>query len=96
LARRVRAPPRLSRSCALVENGFYKQLGRLVVVASSEETQILRVMARDGCAREAALADARAASPGRQDPRRRLRLDNNGDIEATRAQLEHILAGLVR
>jgi dephospho-CoA kinase len=81
----------------LVETGFYKQLGRLVVVASSEETQILRVMARDGCAREAALARMRAQRPLADKIRvADYVLDNNGDIEATRAQLEHILAGLVR
>jgi len=81
----------------LVETGFYKQLDGLVVVASSEETQILRVMARDGCAREAALARIRAQRPLADKIRVADHvLDNDGDLEATRAQLGQLLAGLVR
>jgi dephospho-CoA kinase len=80
----------------LVESGFYKQLDGLVVVSSSEEVQILRVMARDACSRDAALARIRAQRPLAD----KLRvadyvLDNGGDIETTRAQLPQILHAIV-
>jgi len=77
----------------LVESGFYKQLDGLVVVSSSEEVQALRVMARDACSREAALARIRSQRPLADKIRAAdYVLDNGGDIEATRAQLQHVLA----
>lgn len=80
----------------LVESGFYKQLDGLVVVSSSEEAQTLRVMARDTCSREAALARIRAQRPLADKIRvADYVLDNGGDIEATRARLQHILQAIV-
>ena len=79
----------------LVESGFYKQLDGLVVVSSSEEAQTLRVMARDACSREAALARIRAQRPlADKIHAAGYVLDNDGDIEATRAQLQHVLTSL--
>ena len=79
----------------LVETGFYKQLDGLIVVSASEEAQAQRVMARDACSREGALARIRAQSPLADKIRAaNYVVDNGGDIEATRAQLRHILASL--
>jgi dephospho-CoA kinase len=91
----ARHPLAFVEAALLVESGFYKQLDELVVVSSSEETQILRVMVRDVCSRDAALARIRAQRPLTD----KLRvadyiIDNGGDIEATRAQLKHILLAL--
>ena len=55
----------------LVETGFYKQLDGLVVVAASEEAQLARVMARDACSRERALARIRVQHPLAEKDRRR-------------------------
>ncbi len=46
----------------LVESGLFRQLDGLVVVAASEAVQIARVVARDGCSRDHALARIRAQS----------------------------------
>jgi dephospho-CoA kinase len=91
----ARHPLAFVEAALLVESGFYKQLDELVVVSSSEETQILRVVARDACSRDAALARIRAQRPLTD----KLRvadyiIDNGGDIEATRVQLQHILLAL--
>ena len=76
----------------LVETGFYKQLDGLVVVSASEEAQALRVMARNACSRESALARIRAQLPLAEKIRVADHvLDNGGRIEATRAQLAQVL-----
>ncbi len=78
----------------LVETGSYKQLDGLVVVSASEEAQIRRVMARDACSREEALARIRAQRPLADKIRAADHvLDNNGDLDATRAQLAQVLRG---
>jgi dephospho-CoA kinase len=79
----------------LVETGFYKQLDGLVVVSSSEEAQVQRVMARDTCPRETALVRIRAQRPLADKIRVADHvIDNGGDIEATRAQLARILLAI--
>jgi dephospho-CoA kinase len=79
----------------LVETGFYKQLGGLVVVSSGQDTQVERVMARDACTRESALARIRAQRPLADKVRVADHvIDNDGDIEATRAQLDGILRAI--
>jgi dephospho-CoA kinase len=91
----ARHPLAFVEAALLVESGFYKQLDKLVVVSSSEETQILRVVARDACSRDAALARIRAQRPLTDKIRvADYILDNDGNIEATRAQLQHILLAL--
>jgi dephospho-CoA kinase len=80
----------------LVETGFYKQLDGLVVVSASEDVQVERVMARDACSREAALARVRAQRPLADKIRVADHvLDNGGDIEATRTALQRILRALM-
>ena len=77
----------------LVETEYYKQLGGLVVVSLGEEAQVERVMARDACSREIALARVRAQRPLADKIRVADHvLDNVGGIEATRTQLAHILS----
>jgi dephospho-CoA kinase len=76
----------------LVETGFYKQLDGLVVVSASEEVQVARVMARDACSRESALARIHAQHPLAEKVRVADHvLDNNGGVEATRAQVLSLL-----
>jgi dephospho-CoA kinase len=76
----------------LVETGFYKQLDGLVVVSLSEKAQAERVMARDACSRESALARIRAQRPLADKIRvADYVVDNGGDIESTREKLAQIL-----
>ena len=76
----------------LVETGFYKQLDGLVVVSLGEKAQAERVMARDACSRESALARIRAQRPLADKIRvADYVVDNGGDIESTREKLAQIL-----
>ena len=76
----------------LVETGFYKQLDGLVVVSLSEEAQVERVMARDACPREGALARIRAQRPLADKMLVADHvIDNGGSVDATRAKLAQIL-----
>jgi dephospho-CoA kinase len=76
----------------LVETGFYKQLDGLVVVSASEEAQLARVMARDACPREGALARIRAQLPLADKMRLADHvLDNNGSLESIRAQVVRLI-----
>jgi dephospho-CoA kinase len=76
----------------LVETGFYKQLDGLVVVSLDENAQLERVMARDACTRESAVARIRAQRPLADKVRVADHvIDNDGDIESTRAKLAQIV-----
>lgn len=79
----------------LVETDFYKQLDGLVVVSLSEKAQAERVMARDACSRESALARIRAQQPLADKIRVADHVvDNGGDIESTREKLTQILRAI--
>lgn len=81
----------------IVESGYYKELDGLIVVIADEAVRIARVVARDGCTREAAVARVRAQ--GSQEEKVRVAthvIDNNGDLGSTRAQVEAVLAHLAR
>lgn len=79
----------------LVETGYYEQLDGLVVVSLDEQTQIERVMARDACSRDSALARIRAQKPLADKIRVADHvIDNGGSVEATRARLAQILQAL--
>jgi dephospho-CoA kinase len=79
----------------LVETGFYKRLDGLVVVSASEDAQVQRVMARDACSREDAVARVRAQRPLADKLRAADHvLDNGGDLATTRAQLARVLREL--
>jgi dephospho-CoA kinase len=76
----------------LVESGRYRQrVARVAVVDCAEETQLDRVVARNGLARDEA-ARIMAAQAGRQD---RLAaaddvIDNDGDRRNLRQQVEKL------
>jgi dephospho-CoA kinase len=79
----------------LVETGYYKQLDGLVVVALDEQVQVERVMARDACSRDSALARVRAQKPLADKIRvADYVIDNAGSAEATRAMVVQILQAL--
>lgn len=66
-----------------------------VLVYASEEMQIARQMARDGCTRDEALRRIRAQMPLAE--KRALAdhvIENDGDLEATRRQVDALLARL--
>jgi dephospho-CoA kinase len=76
----------------LVETGLHQQLDGLVVVLASEETQVERVMARDACFRDSALARIRAQHPLADKVRVASHvIDNGGGLENTRAQVLRVL-----
>jgi dephospho-CoA kinase len=79
----------------LVETGLYLRLDGLVVVAASEANQVQRVMTRDACSREHALARVRAQQPLAEKLRVASHvIDNDGTLEITRRQLSDILRAL--
>jgi dephospho-CoA kinase len=79
----------------MIESGNYRNMDRLVVVAASEETQLERLMARDGIDREAALQRIQSQMPLAE----KFRLAdhviwNDGDRVATEGEVERVLAAL--
>ena len=77
----------------LVETGRFRLLDGLVVVAATEEQQVSRVMARQGCTREQVLARISAQLPLEEKRRAATDvIDNSGDEAAT----QHQVAALVR
>jgi dephospho-CoA kinase len=79
----------------LVESGLHRQLDGLVVVAASEDVQVARVMARDGCSRDGALRRIRAQCPLPDKVRvADYVLDNDGSLDEVRARLLEILRAL--
>ena len=74
----------------LVESGDYRQrVARVAVVDCAEETQIARVMARSGLTRaEAAAIMAAQASRERRRAAADDLIDNDGDLENLRRQVE--------
>ena len=79
----------------LVETGLHADLDGLVVVATSEATQVERILARDGCSRESALARIRAQHPLVEKIRvADYVIDNEGSLDVVRARLKAILQGL--
>jgi len=81
-------PMAVLEAALLVETGFYKQLDGLVVVSASEEAQVERVLARDACSRESALARIRAQHPLADKVRVADHVvDNGGHLEDTRRRV---------
>jgi len=79
----------------LVESGRDKELDGLIVVTASPETRLARVMARDGVREEDVRARMRAQLPQEEKVRRATHvIDNDGDLAATQAQVERVLASL--
>lgn len=79
----------------LVESGRDKELDGLIVVTASPEIRLARVMARDGVREEDVRARMRAQLPQEDKVRRATHvIDNDGDLAATEAQVERVLASL--
>ncbi len=83
----------LYEASLLVESGRDKELDGLIVVTASPATRIARVVARDGVREEDVRARMRAQLP--QEDKIRLAthvIDNDGDLAATEAQVDEVLA----
>jgi len=79
----------------MIESGNYKNMDRLVVVVTDEATQIARLMARDGCTREEALARIRSQMPLSEKARLADHvIDNSGDRAVTEEQVRRVHAAL--
>jgi dephospho-CoA kinase len=79
----------------LVESGRHGEFDGLVVVTASPETQLARVLARGGLSEAEARARIDAQLPLLAKVRVATHLvDNDGDLAATRAQVERLVASL--
>jgi dephospho-CoA kinase len=79
----------------LVESGRYKEFDGLVVVTASPETQLARLLARGDLTEAEAEARIDAQLPLLAKVRVATHLvDNDGDLEATKAQVERLAASL--
>ena len=82
-------------AAVMIESGNYKNMDRLVVVVTDETTQIGRLIGRDGCTREEALARIRSQMPLAEKARLADHvIDNSGDRAATEDQVRHVHAAL--
>jgi dephospho-CoA kinase len=76
----------------LVETGLYRRLDGLVLVAASEEQQVSRVMAREGCSLIQALARVQAQLPLEEKRQAATNvIDNSGDEATTQRQVEALV-----
>jgi dephospho-CoA kinase len=85
----------LYEASLLVESGRHEELDGLIVVTASPATQVARVVRRDGVSEDDALARLRAQLP--QEDKLRVAthvIDNDGDLAATEAQVDRVLAAL--
>lgn len=79
----------------LIESGRDSELDGLIVVTASPATQLARVVARDGVPEGDVQARLRAQLPQEDKVRRATHvIDNDGDLAATEAQVDRILAAL--
>jgi len=85
----------LYEATLLVESGRHKELDGLIVVTASPATRLARVVARDGLNEEEVRARMRAQMPEEEKVRLATHvLDNDGELAATEAQVERIIAEL--
>ena len=83
-------------AAVIVESGGYKMLEALVVVVTDEDTELARLMARDGVDRETALRKIRSQMPIAEKARLADHvIDNNGDRNATLAEVRQVHAALL-
>lgn len=81
----------------LIENRLHDAMQGVILVTCPLEVQVERIKARDGLSDEQ--ARARIASQMSTDEKRRHAtwiIDNGGTLDATRDQVEHVLAELLR
>jgi dephospho-CoA kinase len=80
----------------MIESGSAKHMDRLVVVATDEETQIARLMARDGIDRGEALRKVRSQMPVAEKAKlAHYVIDNAGDRTTTEAAVERVHRALL-
>lgn len=80
----------------LIESGNYQTMDRLVVVAAGEDTQVERLMARDGIDRDAAMLRIRSQMPVAEKVKVADHVVwNDGDRAATETQVERVHAALL-
>lgn len=89
-------PFALYEAALLVENGAHRAMGGLIVVTARPEVQSARLMARDGIDAAAAQARIDAQWPLAEKAAVATEvIDNSGDREALRAQVDELHARLV-
>jgi dephospho-CoA kinase len=80
----------------LVETGLHSGLDGLVVVVASEEQQLSRVMAREGCSLIQALARVQSQLPLEEKRQAATHvIDNTGDEATTRREVEDLVRRLL-
>ena len=85
----------LYEATLLVESGRHKELDGLIVVTASPATRLARVVARDGLNEDEVQARMRAQMPEEEKVRLATHvIDNDGDLAATEAQVDRIIAEL--
>jgi len=85
----------LYEATLLVESGRHKELDGLIVVTASPATRLARVVARDGLNEDEVQARMRAQMPEEDKVRLATHVINNdGDLAATEAQVDRIIAEL--
>jgi dephospho-CoA kinase len=85
----------LYEASLLVESGRYRDFDGLIVVTASPETQLERALARGGLTEEQAQKRIDAQLPLLAKVKVATHLvDNDGDLEATREQVERLVATL--
>ena len=79
----------------MIESGGYKRLDKLIVVHCDAESQLRRLMKRDGFSREAAQERIAAQMPQEEKMKYAdFLIDTSGDFADTRAQVEKVFAEL--
>jgi dephospho-CoA kinase len=83
-------------AAVMIESGNYKNMDRLVVVATDEPTQVGRLMARDGIERDDVERKIRSQMPVSEKAKLAdYVIDNGGDRPATEAQVERVWQALL-
>jgi len=81
----------------MIESGGYKRFDKLIVVHCDPETQIARLMRRNGLSRDEALARVAAQMPQAEKLRYAdFTIDTSGTLDDTRRNTEAVWAELVR
>jgi dephospho-CoA kinase len=88
-------PLAIYEASLLVESGRYREFDGLIVVTAAPETQLERALARGGLTPEEAQRRIDAQLPLLAKVKVATHLiDNDGDLESTKTQVERLVAGL--
>ena len=83
-------------AAVMIESGNYRNMDRLVVVVADEPTQITRLMARDGIARDEALRKIRSQMPLAEKAKLAdYVIDTSGEPAATAARVRAVQQALL-